>query len=108
MKCGRMQYAPTGDAPACDVKRCIVDEQFSKSDMSAGQLKYNLIRVDSMPVHETSSKLSKGFYSNQQGRKAVKYTMAFDGVLPCLSEMFTAPACSSEDIALPQVILLFL
>jgi transposase len=85
------------------IYECIY-EQFSKSDMSAGQLKYNLILVDSMPVHETSSKLAEGFYSNQQGRKAVKYTMAFDGVLPCLSKMFTAPACSSEDIALPQVV----
>lgn len=36
--------------------------------------------------------------------KAVKYSMAFDGVLPCLSEIFTASGYSSEDNALPKVV----
>jgi uncharacterized protein YcgL (UPF0745 family) len=85
------------------IYECIY-EQFSNTYLSAEQLKYNLIRVDSTLVHETSTKLAEGFYSNQQGRKAVKYTMAFDGILPCLSEIFTAPSYSSEDIALPEAV----
>lgn len=85
------------------IYECIY-EQFSNTYLYAEQLKYNLIRVDSSLVHETSTKLAEGFYSNQQDRKAVKYTVAFDGILPCLAEIFTAPTYSSEDIALPEAI----
>jgi len=63
--------------------------------------KYNLIRVDSSMVSETVGKLMEGI-DNKSGKKAVKYSIAFDGVLPCHSNVFTDPSYGSEDIALPE------
>nr|WP_195459973.1 IS4 family transposase [Alistipes sp. D31t1_170403_E11] len=64
---------------------------------------YNLIRVDSSMVYEASSKLLEGIdYKN--GKKAVKYSITFDGILPCGVQTFTSPAYASEDVALPEVI----
>jgi hypothetical protein len=67
---------------------------------SVEEKKYNLIRVDSTIVSDISGKMSEGLENS--GRKSIKYTMAFDGILPCLSEIFTEPAYSSEDMALPK------
>lgn len=86
------------------IYECIY-EQFSELYSQTDQLKYNLIRVDSTIVYETSAKLSQGLHHNQHERKAVKYTMAFDGILPCLSEVFTASPYSSEENALPKAVL---
>jgi len=38
-------------------------------------------------------------------KKAVKYRVAFDGILPCEFKAFTSSTYSSEDIALPEVVL---
>jgi len=84
------------------IYECIYD-QFSELYSSCEGQKHNLIRVDSTIVSDVSGKMSEGLENN--GRKAIKYTMAFDGILPCLSEIFTAPAYSSEDNALPQAVL---
>jgi hypothetical protein len=77
-------------------------EQFSQLYSSAGGKKYNLIRVDSTIVSDISGKMSAELENN--GRKSIKYTMAFDGILPCLSEIFTEPTYSSADMALPEVV----
>ena len=42
---------------------------------------------------------------NKSGKKAVKYSMGFDGLLPCQLEVFTSPHYGSEDMALPQVVI---
>ena len=81
-----------------------VYKQFSAVYSDADKLKYNLIRVDSTIVSETSNKLLEGFCSNQRGKAAVKYSTAFDGILPCLSKVFTAAEYSNEDCALPEVV----
>jgi transposase len=86
------------------IYECIY-EQFSELYTQTDQLKYNLIRVDSTIVFETSNKLAEGISQNHHDRKAVKYTMAFDGILPCLSETFTASTYSSEETALPEAVL---
>jgi transposase len=86
------------------VYECIYD-QFSSGYSSSSQHEYNLIRVDSSIVSETAGKLQEGLHSNQSGKKAVKYSMAFDGILPCCSNVFTSPSYSSEDIALPEVVM---
>lgn len=86
------------------IYECIY-EQFSGIYSSSEQSKYNLIRVDSTIVFETSNKLAEGIHQNQHHKKAVKYTMAFDGILPCLSEVFTTSPYSSEENALPKAIL---
>lgn len=78
-------------------------EQFSSAYLFSEQLKYHLIRVDSTVISDVSGKLLEGIGNN--AGKAVKYTMAFDGMLPCLSEIFTESAYSSEDNALPEAVM---
>jgi IS4 transposase len=82
------------------IYECIY-EQFSESYSLTEREKYNLIRVDSSMVSETVGKLVEGL-DNKSGKKAVKYSIAFDGVLPCGSNVFTSPSYASEDIALPE------
>jgi transposase len=82
---------------------CIYD-QFSECYSGIEREKYNLIRVDSSMVSDTSGKLSEGL-DNKSGKKAVKYSVAFDGMLPCFSQVFSAAEYASEDIALPKVVL---
>jgi len=82
---------------------CIYD-QFSELYTLTERQEYNLIRVDSSLVSETVGKLVEGL-DNQSGKKAVKYSIAFDGVLPCHSNVFTSPSYGSEDIALPEAIM---
>lgn len=85
------------------IYECIYD-QFSDVYTTADRQKYNLIRVDSTIVSETCNKLIEGLSHNQSGKKAVKYSIAFDGILPCFSEVFTHAEYGSEDIALPQIV----
>ena len=66
--------------------------------------KYNLIRVDSSIVSESVGKLTEGL-DNKSGKKAVKYSIAFYGILSCDSNVFTSPRYSSEDVALPEVVM---
>lgn len=66
--------------------------------------KHHLIHVDSSMVSEASAKLLKGI-DHKNGKKSVKYSMAFDGLLPCHSEVFTKARYSSEDMALPKAIM---
>lgn len=78
-------------------------EQFSIAYSACEKTKYNLIRVDSTMVSESAGKLLEGL-DNKSGKKAVKYSIAFDGLLPCAVDVFTKPTYGSEDIALPEVI----
>lgn len=84
------------------IYECIYD-QFSLTYSFNERLKYNLIRVDSSMVSETVGKLVEGL-DNKSGKKAVKYSISFDGILPCSSSVFTSPSYSSEEIALPEAI----
>jgi hypothetical protein len=79
-------------------------EQFRELYTETYKLKYKLIRVDSTIVSETCNKLMEGLSHKQTGKSAVKYSTAFDGILPCLSEVFTALEYCSEDIALPEIV----
>ncbi len=81
----------------------VVYEKFSRKYSAKEQEKYNLIRVDSSMVSETVGKLSEGI-DNKSGKKAVKYTVAFDGLLPCSVEVFMAQKYGNEDNALPEVV----
>jgi IS4 transposase len=85
------------------IYECIYD-QFSELYSITERKKYNLIRVDSSMVSETVGKLLEGI-DNKSGKKAVKYSIAFDGVLPCHSNVFTSATYGSEDIALPEAIM---
>ncbi len=55
-------------------------------------------------VSESVGKLLEGI-DNKSGKKAVKYSIAFDGILPCGSDVFTKSAYASEDIALPEAVM---
>lgn len=79
-------------------------EQFAGLYALTERKKYNLIRVDSSMVSETVGKLMEGI-DNKSGKKAVKYSIAFDGVLPCHSNVFTSASYGSEDIALPEAVM---
>lgn len=85
------------------IYECIY-QQFSESYSPTEREKYNLIRVDSSMVSESVGKLMEGL-DNKSGKKAVKYSIAFDGILPCDSNVFTSPSYSSEDIALPEAVM---
>jgi hypothetical protein len=90
----------------CDYFRQIYEciySQFSECYSGAQGQKYSLIRVDSSMVNEASGRLLSGI-DNKSGKKAVKYSVAFDGVLPCNSILFNDSAYGSEDIALPEVV----
>ena len=84
------------------IYECIYD-QFSELYLETEKLKYNLVRVDSSMVSEASSKLLEGI-DHKNGKKSVKYSVAFDGVLPGEVQAFTLPKYSNEDMALPEVV----
>ena len=86
------------------IYECIY-EQFSSLYSSSSRQNYNLVRVDSTIVSETAGKLEEGISSNQSNKKSVKYSVGFDGVLPCISNVFASASYSSEDIALPEVVM---
>lgn len=60
--------------------------------------KYNLIRVDSTIVADTCTKLKEGIDKNS-GKKLMKFSFSFDGILPSGVEVFTAQKYSSEETA---------
>ena len=84
------------------IYECIYD-QFSGLYAGSNAMQYNIVRVDSSIISEVSGKLEEGI-KHSSGKKAVKYSIAFDGILPSYAKVFTASTYSSEDIALPEVI----
>ncbi len=79
----------------------------SYTEREIGQM--HLIRVDSSMVAEACNKLKKGFAvgkkaKGREGRKQLKYTMAFDGFAAKLAEVFDEPKYLSEDVAMPAVL----
>ena len=73
---------------------------YSKTEIE----KYNLIRVDSTIVADTCNKLKEGI-DQKSGKKLVKFSFSFDGILPSGVEVFTGQKYSSEESALPETIL---
>lgn len=67
---------------------------------------HKLIRVDSTMVAEASNKLKKGMNigKKKDGKKQVKYTIAFDGSFPVMSELFTDKEYLNEDKTIPKVV----
>lgn len=79
-------------------------EQFSEIYLKPEKLKYNLIRVDSSMISEACSKLQEEGIDHKNGKKSVKYSIGFDGILPCEAKIFTTSKYSNEDTALPEVV----
>jgi Transposase DDE domain len=78
-------------------------EQFSGYYSSTEREKYNLIRVDSTMVSDTTGKLKQGLVNGK--KKLTKFGISFDGILPASLEVYTESTYASEDVALPQVIM---
>lgn len=85
------------------IYECIY-EQFCEAYSSTEKGKYNLIRVDSTMVSEASCKLQEQCIDHKNGKKSVKYSLSFDGILPCDAKIFTESKYSNEDMALPEVV----
>jgi hypothetical protein len=79
-------------------------DRFSESYSQTERDKYNLMRVDSTIVSETAGKLKEGI-DMKTGRKNIKFSVSFDGVLPAGVEIFNSQSYSSEEKALPEAIL---
>lgn len=79
-------------------------DRFSESYSQSERDKYNLIRVDSTIVSEAAGKLKEGI-DQKSGKKLVKYSVSFDGILPSGVEIFNTQSYSSEEKALPEAIL---
>jgi hypothetical protein len=79
-------------------------EQFSACYSRVECERYNLIRVDSTLVRDLSCRMVDGFQDNQHSNRSVKFSVAFDGVLPCEAALFTESTYSSEEKALPEVV----
>jgi hypothetical protein len=86
------------------IYECIY-ERFSGSYTLKERKQYNLIRVDSTIVSETAGKLTEGIVNPGSSKKAVKYSIAFDGILPSYAHVFTSPNYGNEDNALPEVVM---
>ena len=67
--------------------------------------KQNLIRVDSTMVAEAANKLKQGLSVGvKDGKKQLKYTFAYNGTFPVMTEIFTTQEYLSEDKAIPKVV----
>jgi hypothetical protein len=84
----------------------LIYNQFSQhySEQEIENLK--LVRVDSTMVAEAANKLLNGMNigKKKDGKKQIKFTVAYDGQYPCMSELFTDKRYLSEDLAIPEVI----
>ena len=80
----------------------IFSEHYNKQEIEG----HKLVRVDSTMVAEASNKLKQGMNigKKKDGKKQVKYTIAFDGSFPGMSELFTNKMYLSEDKTIPEVV----
>jgi transposase len=86
-----------------EIFECMYD-RFSESYNQPERDKYNLIRIDSTIVSDLAGKLKEGIDQNN-GKKLIKYSVSFDGILPAGVEIFNTQSYSSEENALPEAIL---
>lgn len=70
---------------------------------------HNLIRVDSTMISETSAKLKEGMNigKKKEGKKQLKYTVAYDGSFPCLSKIYTNKTYLSQDKTIPDIVTMY-
>jgi hypothetical protein len=84
----------------------LIYNQFSQHYNEQEIENLKLVRVDSTMVAEAANKLQKGMNigKKKDGKKQIKFTVAYDGGYPCMSELFTDKRYLSEDLAIPEVI----
>lgn len=85
--------------------------EFSQFFSKEEQLKHRIIRVDSSMIAETCNKLEEGLSpgnkkkNGKESVKQIKFTAAFDGLTACAFDVFTQSKYTSEDRAIPEVVL---
>jgi len=84
----------------------VIHNQFSKYYTEEEIQNLHLIRVDSTMVSEAANKIKRGMNigGKKDGKKQIKYTIAYDGKYPCMSELFTERNYLSEDLTIPKVV----
>jgi hypothetical protein len=84
----------------------LIHSQFSQYYAEEEIENLHLIRVDSTLVAEAANKLKTGMNigKKKDGKKQVKYTLAYDGNYPCISELFTEKESLSEDVTIPKIV----
>jgi Transposase DDE domain/Domain of unknown function (DUF4372) len=84
----------------------LIHSQFSKYYTEEEIENLLLVRVDSTLVSEAANKLKRGMNigKKKDGKKQIKFTMAYDGKYPCMSELFTEKNFLSEDLTIPKVV----
>jgi len=84
----------------------LIHSQFSKYYTEEEIENLHLVRVDSTLVSEAANKLKRGMNigKKKDGKKQIKFTMAYDGKYPCMSELFTEKNFLSEDLTIPKVV----
>lgn len=84
----------------------LIHSQFSKYYTDEEIEDLHLVRVDSTLVSEAANKLKRGMNigKKKDGKKQIKFTMAYDGKYPCMSELFTEKNFLSEDLTIPKVV----
>lgn len=77
---------------------------YDEKDLS---LLYRIVRVDSVMVCETATKLEKGINvgSKKDGKKQVKYTVCLTNLFPSSVEVFRDQCHINENLTIPQAIL---
>lgn len=86
-----------------EIYECIYN-MFQEKYTSLERNKYDLIRTDSTVIGEAAGKLKEGIAQNG-GKKFIKYSVLFDGILPCGVEIFNTPQYCAEDNALSEAVL---
>jgi transposase len=86
-----------------EIYQCVYQQFLDAYPERSGE-RYHLVHVDSSMVSEASGRLMEGI-DNRSGKKAIKYSVAFDGLLPCRSKVYNTARYSSEDMALPKVVM---
>ena len=83
-------------------------EKLSQLYSEEEMLSQLIVRVDSTMVCETSSKLLEGMCvgCKKDGKKQIKYTIAFDGIFPCGVEVFSDQNDLCEDRTIPKVVVM--
>lgn len=84
-------------------------ETYSKLYTEEEQFNHKLIRVDSTMVAETANKIKEGMVVGNKPKsgerpKQIKYTMGFDGLLPCDAKLYNTQECLSENKTIAPVI----
>ncbi|CAM3398053.1 IS4 family transposase [Pontibacter korlensis] len=84
------------------IYECIY-EQYAGLYSECERQRHLLVRVDSTLVSDTAGRLQSSV-GHASGRKAVQYTVAFDGVLPCSAQAFSERSYNSEEVALSHLV----